>query len=265
MTADTLSNYVRSDFADRSREAELLLTEISREGRTSLLTSERAFLAREMGWDDAEIKRQLRRVNNILRLQAIAGRPEDREAALQECQVSTDLLAKESPKIREKIQELQAKLSGLERDATSAQRRVEQQAEAVQQLRSQCPVDIRERVQQAVNVVEAGIGKDLRDAKARLNELRSILNLDNCHETPQRHLEFCLSRMLPAAVTTATVNRMIQRRYSPEWPAIKAQHECEYTERSELLPGIQAEYDSQIQQAELPLDFYADPANQAEG
>ena len=188
MTTDTLSNYIRSDFADRSSESEQLLRELAMEGRTNLLTSERAFLAREMGWDDAEVKRQLRRVNTIMRLQAIAGSPEDREAGLNECQTSVDLLAKQGPKIEEKIQKLQAELSGLERDAGTSQRRVEQQAEAVAQLRQHCPQDIVERVQQAVKVVESGIGQTLRDAKGRHSELTAILNLNNVFDRPEKHI-----------------------------------------------------------------------------
>lgn len=261
MTTDTLSNYIRSDFADRSSESEQLLRELVMEGRTNLLTSERAFLAREMGWDEAEIKRQLRRVNTILRLQAIAGRPEDREAALIECQTSVDLLAKEAPKIQEQIAKLQTKLSGLERDASTAQKRVEAQSDAVQQLRNHCPQDIKERVQQAVRIVEAGIGQDLRTATARHRELQSVLNLGNVYESPQKHLD-ALKFLSRAAVLEGVSGNFVTRAYSPEWPAIKAAAEIEYADLAGRLPELQAEYDEAIRQAESPLSYYADPKNQ---
>lgn len=254
---------VQQHFSVDAMDAEQLLMDVAREGRTELLTSERAYLAREMGWDDAEIKRQQRRVNSILRLSAIVGRPEDRESALNECQVATDLLAKQGPKITQEIEKLQQKLAGLERDANSAQRRVEQQTEAVVNLRQHVPNHIRERVQRAVNVVNTGIGADLRDAKARHHELTCILNIGNVYESQERHLEFGLKNLLPAAVITGENGRFITRAYSPEWPTLQAECQREFAELNQRLPDLQAEYDSQIQQAELPLDFYSNPALQA--
>jgi hypothetical protein len=254
---ETIGQDVRQDFVERSREAEALLVEISREGRTDFLVSERAFLAREMGWSVDEQKKQLRRVNTILRLQAIAGDQKARDAALKECQVSTDLLAKQGPKIQQKIEQLQSELAGLERDASLSQRRVEQQAEAVSQLRSHCPADIKESVSLAVKVVEASVGQQLRDTQSRQNELRCILNIDNVYPDPKTHLEFGLKHLLPAAVRESVSNNMIARGYSPEWPMLRSQCESEYAAICERLPELQAEYDAAIEQAERPLGFYA--------
>lgn len=254
---------IRQEFSYHTMEVERLLVEVVREGRNELLTSERAYIAREMGWDADEIKRQLRRVNAILRLQAICGSPEDREAALNECQVATDLCAKEAPKIEQKIQELQQKLNSLQRDSNSAQRRCEQQAEAVVSLRLHVPAHIKEQVQQAVKVVEAGIGQDLRDAKSRHHELVCILNHGNVYESQEKHIEFGLKNLLPAAVITGLNGRTITRAYSPEWPALKADAEREFAEVNQRLPEIQAEYDEQTRQAEQPLDYYSTPEYQA--
>lgn len=260
---NSLAEEIQQDFCFHTMEAERLLMDICREGRTELLTSEKAYLAREMGWDEQAIRKEMRRVNSILRLTAISGTSENRESALTECQTATDLLAKEGPKIQQKIADLQSKLNSLERDATSAQRRVEQQSDAVQQLRGFCPAHIKEQVQQARKVVEAGIGQDLRDSKTRLNELRSILNLDNCHGDQKKHLEWGLQRSLPAAVekilhgNPKLGSQTIELRYSAQWPALKAECEKEYAELSGRLPEIQAEYDEQIRQSELPLDFYS--------
>lgn len=256
----TMTMEVRSDFADRTADVEQLLIEVVQSGRTELLTSERAYVAREMGWDEVELKRQLRRVANILRLRAIAGSPADREAALTECQVSADLLTKEEPKILAKIQELQVKLSGLQRDASTAQKRVTAQAEAVQQLRQFVPPDVKEKVQQAVKAVEAGIGQDLRNAQARHHELKCILN-PSLYESQDAYLEFGLKNLLPAAVTAVTDGNMIRRRFSPEWPALKEAAETEFRELAERLPTMQAEYDAAIEQAESGLDFYANGSN----
>ena len=261
MTTETVSNYVRDDYFARAHESEQLLIEMCQEGRTEFMTSERAFLAREMGWDEKQARKELTRVRQVLGLQGIAGRPQDRESALTECQVATDLLAKQGPKIQKEIEKQQAKLSGLERDASTSQRRVEQQADAVSQLRAYCPAGIKEKVKLAVNIVQAGIGQDLRDAKARHHELRCILNIGGAYEDQKKHLEFGLKNLLPAAVTEGVRNSMIQRTYSPEWPALKAECEQEYADLSERLPSLQDEHEEAIQAAELPLDFYSDPEN----
>ncbi|MBL8820580.1 MAG: hypothetical protein JNL58_31445 [Planctomyces sp.] len=262
MTVETIGDFVQADFADRSREADELLKEVIRGGRTVLLTSERAWLSREMGWDEKQITKELRRVNNIMRLQAIAGTPDDREAALDECQTSVDLLAKEGPKIEQKIQELQSKLNGLERDASTAQKRVEAQSQAVQQLRQYCPQDIVERVKLAVATVDASIGKELRNAEARLLELRSILNIGNVYESPIDHLTRGLKFILPAAVSSMVDDgAMIRLSYSPAWPQLKSDCESEYSELSQRLPELRHEYENAIQTAEAPLDFHADPRN----
>ncbi|MCA9050048.1 MAG: hypothetical protein KDA89_15030 [Planctomycetaceae bacterium] len=253
---ETLGSDIRADFVERSREAEALLVEIAREGRTDFLTSERAFFARTMGWSPDDAKKELRRVNTIQRLGAIAGDQKAREAALHECQVSTDLLAKEEPKILEQIAKLESKLAGLRRDASTAQKRVEAQAEAVQQLRGYCPEDIKESVRLAVKTVEAGIGQQLRDAKTRHHELRCILNEGGLYPSTEKHLE-SLQRILRAAVSETVENKMIRRSYSPAWPALKAECENELRELSARLPELQSQYDQQIQRAELPLDHYA--------
>ena len=256
---------VEQDFADRSHEAELLLFDVCREGRTEFLTSERAYLARELSWDERKCRQELTRVRNVLRLQSICGSPADREAALNECLVANDLHAKESPKLEAKIAELRSKLSGLSRDATGASRRVEQQADAVTQLRTHCPASIVEGVNQARRVLDAGIGQDLRDAKSRHHELMCNLNIGNVYDTPLKHIEYGLLRSLPAAVAKIVVNQILRYDFSAEWPSLKAQCQREFDELTGKLPGLQAEYDEQVRQLEIPLDHYSDPKNSEEG
>jgi len=252
---------VEQDFADRSHEAELLLFDVCREGRTEFLTSERAYLARELSWDERKCRQELTRVRNVLRLQSICGSPADREAALNECLVANDLHAKESPKLEAKIAELRSKLSGLSRDATGASRRVEQQADAVTQLRTHCPVAIVDSVNRERRALEAGVGQDLRDSKSRHHELMCNLDLDNVYESKEKHIEYGLLRSLPAAVAKIVVNQILRYDYSAEWPSLKAKCAAEYAAITEKLPELQAVYDDAVRQAELPLDFYSDPKN----
>ena len=252
---------VQQDFADRSHEAELLLFDVCREGRTEFLTSERAYLARELNWDEKKCRQELARVHRVLRLQAIAGSPAGREAALSECMTATDLHAKQGPKITQDIEKLQAKLSGMERDASAAIRRAEQQADACTQLRTMCPVAIVDGVNRERRALEAGVGQDLRDSKSRHHELMCNLDLDNVYESKEKHIEYGLLRSLPAAVAKIVVNQILRYDYSAEWPSLKAKCAAEYAAITEKLPELQAVYDDAVRQAELPLDFYSDPKN----
>jgi len=252
---------VQQDFADRSHEAELLLFDVCREGRTEFLTSERAYLARELNWDEKKCRQELARVHRVLRLQAIAGSPAGREAALSECMTATDLHAKQGPKITQDIEKLQAKLSGMERDASAAIRRAEQQADACTQLRTMCPVAIVDGVNRERRALEAGVGQDLRDAKSRQHELMCNLNLNNVYESAAKHIEYGLLRSLPGAVRTIVEGRSQRYELSAEWPSLKAECQREFEALTEKLPELQAVYDDAVRVLELPLDHYSDPKN----
>ncbi len=241
-------------------EAEQLLQEIVRAGRTPN-AAEKVFFQR-LGWDQRKTNDNIRRVNSALTQQRIAGTPADREAAILEAETSAGVLAKEGPKIQARIAKDQALLASLERDASLAVKRVEEQVAACQRAREVAPNHIKEKVQQARNVIEAGAGQDLREAKQRHQELICVLNVGNVYADQKTHIENGLRRLLPAAVVQGVSGRMITLAYSAEWPALKAECEQEFAELNTKLPGIQAEYDQQIAAAELPLNFYSDPANQ---
>jgi len=200
-------------------------------------------------------------MNSVLRLQAIAGTPADREAALQECMTSNDLHAKQGPKITQDIEKLQAKLSGMERDASAAIRRAEQQADACTQLRTMCPVAIVDGVNRERRALEAGVGQDLRDAKSRQHELMCNLNLNNVYESAAKHIEYGLLRSLPGAVRTIVEGRSQRYELSAEWPSLKAECQREFEALTEKLPELQAVYDDAVRVLELPLDHYSDPKN----
>ena len=251
---------VEQDFADRSHEAELLLFDVCREGRTEFLTSERAYLARELNWDEKKCRQELARVHRVARLQAIAGSPVDREAALQECMTSNDLLAKQGPKITQDIEKLQAKLSGMERDASTAIRRAEQQADACTQLRTMCPQHIQQRVESKVSTIANTLRRDVIDAESRIHELQCCLTPAK-YQNQSLYLE-ALRRSFREAVNADAAGRSLTYRLAPAWPAIRGEIEAELFELQSKLPGLQALYDDAIEAAEMPLNYYT--SNQPE-
>jgi len=250
---------VQQDFADRSREAEELLFDVYREGRTEFLTSERAYLARELNWDEKKCRQELARVNRVARLQAVCGSPMDRQAAQDECKTSADVLAKEQPRLETKIAELQSKLASLERDARLSEKRVEDQTQAVQQLRTMCPQHIQQRVESKVSTIANTLRRDVIDAESRIHELQCCLTPAK-YQNQSLYLE-ALRRSFREAITDHVEGRSLTYRLAPAWPGIRIAIEAELAELQSKLPGLQALYDDAVRQAELPLDFYSDPKN----
>lgn len=255
MTTD-LSDDIQSEFVSRFADVEQLLREIASEDRKPF-ASELAYFAREMGWvDPTVVRRELSRMKSVASWQAIAGLPQDRAAAIKEADTSAKILETESPKLEQKISDLQAKLSAFERDARLSAKRVEQQADGVEQLRKLAPKYICDQVNHSRTKVETEIGDGLRTMKGRHQSLRIILNLDGVYDSQQAHLSSLRHLCREATVETVT-GRMISYHFSPEWPAIKAAAQAEFAELTERIPVVQAEYDSAMEQAEAPRSFYA--------
>lgn len=213
----------------------------------------------KLGWNEKTVRDQLRRMHNVVRLQAVAGTPDDRLAAQNEADTSAEVLAKESPKLAAKIVELQSKLEGFHRDARLSEKRVADQTAAVQQLKELVPQNVSAQVNAERSVIEHSIGQILRDAEIRVNELECCL-------TPAKYpdektwLE-TLQRSFRDAVEDVVSNRIMVRKLSPAWPSIRVAIENELIELQAKLVDMRAEYLAAIQQAELPLDHYSDPKN----
>lgn len=256
MTAETLSNDIQSEFVSRFDDAEQLLREIVAEDRKPY-ASEQAYFAREMGWvDPLEVRRELSRMKSVASWQAIAGLPQDREAAIEEAATSAKILESESPKLEQKIGELQAKLRAIENDARLSAKRVEQRADAVEQLRRLAPKYICDAVNHSIAQVEQSIGDKLREMVIRFQSLKSILNIDSIHKTNRSRLESLRLLCREATIESVTAG-IITYQFSPAWPAIQAEAQSEFAELAEKIPVVQADYDAAIEQAEAPRSFYA--------
>jgi hypothetical protein len=235
-------------------EADELLREICQSGRRPTF-AELTFFQREIGWDAIAVQSQLRRMNNVLRLSAIAGAAADREASEKEAETAAAVLEAEGPKLIAKIEKLRQSLDALERDARLSAKRVTEQAEAAEALRTMAPEHIAAAVRSAVQTIKSSLGREIGDAEVRANELRCCLT-PSLYKNEGDWMEV-LQRSFRAAVIVESINRVIRRKLSAAWPGIRAEIETELTELRPKLVELRAQYAEQISAAEQPLSYYA--------
>jgi len=235
-------------------EAEILLREINHAGRAPTF-AEMTFFKRECGWDQKAVNDQLRRVNFVLRHQAIAGSSADRKALALEAKTAAEIAEKELPKLDDQIAKLQAKRDALERDARLAQKRCDESNEGALQLRELVPEHIAGQVDAEIGKIAATIGREMLDSETRANELECCLTPSK-YRDERGYLE-ALQRSFRDAVTVITENNIIRRRLSPEWPTIRAGIQTELAELKPRIESLRIQRAEMIEQAELPLSYYA--------
>jgi len=213
----------------------------------------------KLGWDERQVNDQMRRMNSVLRLQAIAGREADRQAAMTEAETAAAIAEKELPKIDKKLADLQSQRDAIQRDARLSARRCEEQTQAVLQLRELTPQHIRDSVNQAVSAIANTLRRDVLDSEARIHELQCCLTPAK-YADENSYLE-ALKRSFRDAVTVIDADRIRVIKLSPAWPGIRIAIEAELAELQSKLPGLQALYDDAIEAAEMPLDYYSDLKN----
>lgn len=254
----TVIDSIRADVAhqhcENIIEADELLREIVQSGRRPNY-AELTFFSRELGWNEIVVNNQLRRMNSVLRLQGIAGSSADREATALESETAAKLFDSEAPKLREKLAKLQTQLDGLERDSRLSAKRVEEQNEAVRQLKELTPEHVRESVRSEVSRIKSTIGREMSDAEIRVNELQCCLDPSR-YRSEGMYLE-SLKRSFPDSITEIVEGRTLRRKLSPQWPAIKANIQNELAELMPRIETLKAEHAELIAAAELPLNYYA--------
>lgn len=246
---------IKQNFDFDCESADILLRDIVLRDQTPTYAEAIAF-QQKMGWDDKEVRVQLRRMHSVLRQQGIAGSPADREASAEQATTAAAVADKEIPKIDEQIAKLQAKRDGLERDKRLTAKRCDEQCQAVLQLREQVPVHIRKSVDAAVNAIESTIGRQVLDMGARIGELECCLDPSR-YRNEQAYLEGLRRSFRPAVI----INEYHRHALSPEWPAIRNGIQSELADLKEQIEPLKAQRQQLIEQAELPLDFYSDPTN----
>jgi flagellar biosynthesis GTPase FlhF len=247
-----------AEVAERHREniieGDELLREICKVGRLPTF-AEATFFSREIGWDESRQKKEARRMNSVLRLQAISGTSDDREASVKESETAAAVAETELPKLAAKRQKIEVEENRIKRERDLSEKRVTEQAEAAEALRTMAPEHIAAAVRSEVQAIKNSIGREIGDSEVRVNELRCCLS-PSLYKTEGAYLEV-LQRSFGAAVIVESVNRMVRRKLSPAWPGIRAEIETELTELQSRLAELKTEYSEQISAAEAPLSYYA--------
>jgi len=239
---------------ERIIEADDLLREICQANRRPTF-AELTFFHRECGWNEKAVNEQLRRMNNVLRLQAIAGSSADREALAKEAKSTGEIALKEVPKHRAKAEEHTSKADALERDARQAQKRFDDSADALRQLRERVPDHVAGEVRSTVNRIESTIGREISDAEIRINELQCCLDPSRYRDEAM-YLE-SLKRSFSDAITEIVEGRILRRKLSPAWPAIREGIQAELAELMPRVETLKTQRAEMLEVAERPLNHYA--------
>jgi len=247
MTAD-----VAFEFSEDIQTADELLREIVNAGRKPNV-AEMTYFRRRLNWDERTINEQYRRMASVVRLQAIAGSPQDREAASAEATRAAEVLESESPKIAEQIAKLQAKLGTLERDARLSAKRCEEQAKAVEQLRSHVPDHIRQEADALAASIYQSLGRPLAALKSRQETITKVLAGD--YSDKRSHMNWA-AKLDPAAVVRREDGRYIVDDWSPSWAAIKQELATELEELPAKIEAAQAAYDTEMIKVDALRNYY---------
>lgn len=251
---DSFAAGIAADFAEEVLAADALLCEIVQANRQPNY-SELVYFQKHLNWDESAVKRERRRVSNVLRDKSIAGSPADRQAAIQEAATASDVLAKEGPKVAEQIAKLESKLRSMESDAKLSAKRCEDQALAVERLRGLCPQHIADSVRHRRSQLDHSLGREIADINSRVHELQCCLTPEK-YPTPQEHIE-SLHRSFPDAVLITVSGGWQKKSLSPAWPSIRTELETELAELTAKLEPLRERYAVELAAIEAPLNYYA--------
>lgn len=254
---ESFAEDVAAEYAEDILIADDLLAEISKADRSATY-AEFAYFAK-LGWDENEVRSQLRRTHSRLRFQAIAGGPNDRKAGKAEATRTANVLADQGPKLEAEIEKLEKKLRQLQQAAKLAQQRQEDQEDAVRKLRELIPSHIRDKYNFDKRALSVSVRRPLLDAKTRLQQLELLTNPDR-HATPRDYIEAIRSQ--PGAVDEIPTRGYTQRQLSAAYPAILAEWKAELAELEPQVKAMERDYEQKKAAIDRTLEFYSDPATQ---
>jgi hypothetical protein len=140
--AEIEENYLNSEVEclseDTAREfsfADRMLRKIVTENRQPNFTESQYFKGK-LGWDQAKINREIRRIEAVARLQMVIGSKSQREELQKEKETANEIAEKEVPKLDAQIEKLVRQRNQIEKAASNATRRCDEVQEAMEKLRS---------------------------------------------------------------------------------------------------------------------------------
>ncbi len=131
-----------------------------------------------MGWDDAEIRRQRRRMNQVCQYQAIAGTAAEREQLQKAADDAMSDLDTIGSKLREQMEAIKKQLDSLEQDARSKERRLEQCNDAVSRLRDLLPDHVAHQYNHQKRAIASSVKRRYLDLKQQVHRLSVLKGLD---------------------------------------------------------------------------------------
>jgi len=216
---------------------------------------ELAHARRFFAWDANEFKKQLRRLQQVTRYQAVAGTPASREAGITERDCSAQILLTESPKLAAKMEAIQKQINALERDHRLASKRCDEQIDGVDQLRKLVPAHVLSEHGAERAAIENKIGEPLRQAVSRASQITACQSPD-AYKSQVDYFS-ALRFHCREAVTEIVENKMSRYRLSDQWPSISAAMTTELAGLKKSIESLQKQYDEKMLVADRKLDFYS--------
>ena len=220
-----------------------------------LTFDESMYFQREWLLSEYEVERLLRRYASVRSNQQVAGTAADREALAKAATDAAQRVETEAPAIREQIEQLQKKLNALEREASSASRRVDESQTAVKQLRSLCPTPI-QRLRDSRMKNLSPLMREINSMRVDCRHLENLLQLDT---SDPRALEDLHSHNISRDCVNRSVDQHRQIGYHLIPDEYKKWREDSEAELAEMLPEIsrlQSEYDAAEAEVDTLLCYW---------
>ncbi len=196
------------------------------------------------------LRRELDRVANRMRLEAIAGTPE-RRAELESALEAAQEAAKAAPAKREQAQKLLDEATQLESAALSLQRRLDEAYNAQRQMRELVPQLVQLEHQARMHELRASeLGHQLRSLQTQKKVWESVAVMSTDDRQALLHCQ-ALAREDPSHVA-APIDGEMNRVGFEEY---RAQVRRELPELTRQLAETQAEYEAKVAELESLLDM----------
>jgi len=250
---DSMVQEVADDFAADIAEADNLLREIVNADRRPTI-AEQTYFRRRLSWDDKQINDQYRRMASVVRLQAIAGTPSDRQAASAEATTAAKILQTEGPKILDKITKLQQQHDALERDARLSAKRVSEQAEAVVHLRDHLPISIAKEADSLHGSIYQSLAHPVMALQQRQEWITKVLA--GRFDDKRSHMSLA-NKLHPGATERREEKQYITTDWSADWPRIKKELAAELEGLPAKIAEAQSALDAEMVKVDTLRDYYS--------
>lgn len=262
MAKKTVEQKIAELVDEQTREADEWLRKIvtTQDGKPN--ATDLAY-ARQLGWDTSmlagtdrnrkSLLRELHRMTNVVNDQLIAGTSEERDVMAYELEKANEEVALKTPAIDEKIAALQRERFALVQKPKQLERRLEEARGAVQRLRENLPVELRQSAQDKLNELYASdLYRDVRSMKSRVDMIEKLLVIPSTSEQALLHARSMRDQeqLLEKTEQGWEVNGGLWSRYLDS-------RRKELAELKAELPILEAKVNEALIFAQAEFDYYA--------